>query len=272
MVSKMGNKFFELRGKLDKKTETVIGLVGLFIIMSIWAVATELKLIPQTILPSPFKVLGSYVELHFQDALVRNAGYSLYLNILGYIEAVAISLPIGFAIALIPIVRGLFKKYIDAMRYIPLTATTGLFIAWYGIYTNMKVQFLAFGIMVYLLPVVIQRVEEVEDVYVDTVYTLGASKWQTVKSVFMPAVFAKISDDIRVLVAISWTYIIVAELVNKQGGLGDLIYTSARQSRIDKVFALLLLIIVIGFVQDKIFVTLDKIIFPYKHILKGRGE
>ena len=156
------------------------------------------------------------------------------------------------------------------MRYIPLTATTGLFIAWYGIYTNMKVQFLAFGIIVYLLPVVIQRVDEVEDVYVDTVYTLGATKWQTVKSVFIPAVLSKISDDIRVLVAISWTYIIVAELVNKQGGIGDMIYTSARQSRIDKVFALLLLIIVIGFVQDKIFVFLDKILFPHKETSKGR--
>lgn len=266
----MIKKLFELRGKLDRKSEVVIGIIGLIILIAVWGVVTGAKLIPSTILPAPWKVLASYKELHFEDALVRNAGYSLYLNILGYIEAVAISLPIGFAIGLIPLIRGLFKKYIDAMRYIPLTATTGLFIAWYGIYTNMKVQFLAFGIIVYLLPVVIQRVDEVEDVYVDTVYTLGATKWQTVKSVFIPAVLSKISDDIRVLVAISWTYIIVAELVNKQGGIGDMIYTSARQSRIDKVFALLLLIIVIGFVQDKIFVFLDKILFPHKETSKGR--
>lgn len=268
----MIEKLFELRGALSKKTETVIGIIGLVILLAIWTIITEFKLAPPTILPSPISVLASYKELHFEDALVRNAGYSIYLNILGYIEAIAIAIPIGFAIGLIPLVRGLFKKYVDAFRYIPLTATTGLFIAWFGIDTNMKVQFLAFGIIVYLLPVVIQRVDEVDDVYVDTVFTLGANKSQTIQNVFIPAVFSKISDDIRVLVAISWTYIIVAELVNKTGGIGAMIYTAARQSRIDKVFALLILIVLIGFIQDKIFKEADKLMFPHKYALKGRGE
>jgi NitT/TauT family transport system permease protein len=148
----------------------------------------------------------------------------------------------------------------------PLTALTGLFIAWFGIEDAMKVQFLSFGIVVYLLPVVIQRISEVEKVYVDTIYTMGASKWQTVKEIFVPAVLSRISDDARVLVAISWTYIRVAELINKSaGGIGALCYTAARQSRIDKVFALLLVIVLIGFAQDKLAGWLDKILFPYKY-------
>jgi NitT/TauT family transport system permease protein len=258
-------RFFELRGVLPSKEILLIEAGGFVFFLLVWLLITTFELIPPALLPSPVKVLTSFKELHFEDALVRNALYSIKLNLLGYVEAIAISIPVGFAIGLLPLFRGLFQKYLDTFRFIPLTAVTGLFIAWFGIETDMKVQFLAFGILVYLLPVVIQRIDDVDSVYIDTVTTLGASKWQVIKSVFVPAVLMRVSDDIRVLVAISWTYIIVAELVNKSGGIGALAYTAARQSRIDKVFAILLVIILIGFIQDKLFIRLDKILFPHKY-------
>ncbi|MDO8640755.1 MAG: ABC transporter permease subunit [Nitrosarchaeum sp.] len=257
---------FELRGILDKKSNFIIEIVGFISILILWILITSMNLIPASIFPSPLKVITSFKELHFEDFLVTNAIYSIKLNFLGYIEAVLISILIGFPIGLFPVFRSLFSRYVNASRFIPLTAITGVFIAWFGIETNMKVQFLAFGIIVYMLPVIVQRIDEVENVYLQTAKTLGASRWQMIRSVFMPSVFAKISDDIRVLVAISWTYIIVAELVNRSGGIGAIAYTAARQSRIDKVFAVLLVIILIGFVQDRIFIYLDKKLFPYKHI------
>ena len=216
--------------------------------------------------PQPWKVLSSFSELHFEDALIRNLIYSIKLNFLGYFEAVLISIPLGFLLGLFPLFRGLFNKPIDALRFVPLTAVVGLFIVWFGIGDAMKIHFLAFGIVVYLLPVVIQRISEVLPVYQQTVKTLGATKWQTVKSVFIPDVISKVFVDIRVLVAISWTYIIVAELVNKNGGVGALAYTAARQSRIDKVFAVLVVIILVGFLQDLFLRKLEKLFFPYKFL------
>jgi len=260
-----------LRGELSAKLSTTVQLVGLAIILGLWSLASGLELIPLSLLPTPWSVLSSFAELHFKDALIRNIFYSVKINLLGYMQALAVAIPAGFIVGLLPVCRELFRKYIDATRYLPLTALTGLFIAWFGIEDTMKVQFLAFGIVVYLLPVVMQRINEVEKVYVDTIYTLGATKWQTIKEIFIPAVLSKISDDARVLVAISWTYIIVAELINKSaGGIGALCYTAARQSRIDKVFALLVVIVLIGFVQDKLAGILDKMLFPHKHT--GAGE
>jgi NitT/TauT family transport system permease protein len=256
---------FELRGKLRRKTVTIIEIAGFVALFLLWFIITKFKLLPETIFPSPWSVVTSFKELHFKDYLIANVGYSVKLNLLGYFEAVIVAVLVGFPIGLFPFFRGLFSRYINASRFIPLTAVTGVFIAWFGIDTNMKVQFLAFGIIVYLLPVVIQRIDEVEEVYVQTAFTLGAKKWQTITSVFFPAVFARLSDDIRVLVAISWTYIIVAELVNRTGGVGALAYTAARQSRIDKVFAVLLVIVLIGFIQDRLFVWLDKKLFRFKY-------
>lgn len=258
-------EFFELRGTLKKDISTTIFWSGLIFLTLIWWAITQFTKISATLLPSPWAVLSSFKELHYQDALVRNTFYSIKLNILGYLEAVIIAVPIGFCIGLFPLFREMFRKHLDAIRFIPLTAVTGLFIAWFGIEDNMKIQFLAFGIIVYLLPVVVQRVQEVDDVYVQTVQTLSTHKWHIIKKVFIPAVLSKVFDDIRVLVAISWTYIIIAEAINRSGGIGSLAYLCGRQSRVDKVFALLVVILLIGIVQDKIFLMLDKIFFPSKY-------
>jgi len=248
------------------KNSLVLSLIGLIGILTIWSLLTLTGWVGKSILPDPVSVLTSFKELHFNDLLVRNTLYSIKLNIFGYVESIAVSLLLGFIIGLFPVVKGITSRYVDAIRFIPLTAVTGLFIAWFGIETNMKVQFLAFGIMVYLLPVVVQRIADVDEIYLQTAYTLGANKWQIFKSVYWPFVTSKIFDDIRVLTAISWTYIIVAELVNKTGGVGALIFTAARQSRLDKVFAVLFVIVIIGILQDKLFKWLDQKLFPFKHV------
>ncbi|WP_298544643.1 ABC transporter permease subunit [uncultured Aquimarina sp.] len=221
------------------------------------------------LLPSPIKVIKAFPDLNQNDDVIGNTFYSIKLNFLGYLVAILVSIPIGFLLGLIPLFRGLFSQIINSYRFIPLTAVTGIFIMWLGLGSDMKVSFLAFGIIVYLIPVVIQRIDEVQNVYLNTVFTLGATSWQTIRTVYMPYVFSKIIDDIRVLTAISWTYITIVEMLNKGGGIGELIWTAKRQSRIDKAFAILIIIVVIGILQDRLFVMIDRILFPYKHINKG---
>lgn len=261
-------KYFELRGDLTKVEKLVISLVGLLFVFLLWYLTTTFGWVEETIVPSPGKVVSSFSELHSQDFLIINAYESIKLNFWGYIKAILWSLPIGFVIGLFPFFRALLSSYVNAARFLPLSALVGMFILWFGIETSMKVNFLAFGIMVYLIPVVVQRIDEINKTYIDMIYTLGANKWQTIRTIFIPGVLSKISDDIRVLVAISWTYIIIAEMVNKEGGIGSMIFTAARQSRVDKVFAILLVIIFIGFIQDKIFKFLDRKLFPHKYINK----
>ncbi|MCF8237161.1 MAG: ABC transporter permease subunit [Saprospiraceae bacterium] len=222
--------------------------------------------VSSAILPHPLRVLTSFGDLYRDNEIVKNTFHSLGINLAGYLEAILISIPLGFLIGLIPFFRGGFQRQVESIRYIPLTAVTGLFIVWFGVGTDMKVHFLAFGIMIYLLPVVIQRIDEVEDVYLKTVYTLGANAWQTIRTVYIPSVLSRLSDDIRVLTAISWTYIIVAENIDSsQGGIGALIWrVGQRQGRMDKVFALLFLIILIGVIQDRLFSRADRSLFPFK--------
>ena len=266
-------------GSVDKKTSAIIALIGLVVLLTVWYFLTLTgEIIPNKILPNPVKVILSYGELYTDYDLSTNVWYSVKLNIYGYLMAILLALPIGFVIGMFPIARSLFSQYIDAVRFLPLTAITGIFIAWFGIGFDMKVYFLSFGILIYLLPVIVQRISELQNpsnnkdyVYLQTITTLGATNWQKFRHVYFPYVTEKISEDIRVLTAISWTYIIVAELLNKEGGIGAMIYTLGRQSRTPEVFALLFLIILIGFMQDRLFKLLDQLLFPSKYNYeKGR--
>jgi NitT/TauT family transport system permease protein len=302
---------FKLRGTLTKTQEWILGVLGVVLLLVFWAVIANLKseqkpeykrVTPESvvgmskttidslerideisrknatefetiypILPPPNKVLTAFGGLFKNDNIGFHTKRSVWLNLQGYFWAILIALPIGLVIGLFPLFRGLFSKQVDATRFLPLTALTGLFITWYGTGDKMKVAFLAVGIIVYLLPVVVQRVDEVADIHLKMAFTLSANAWQTIRTVYLPSVFSKITDDIRVLTAISWTYIIIAELLNQKGGLGALIYLKARQGHLDKVFAILIIIIIIGVLQDRIFLYLDKMISPHKYFKVKSG-
>lgn len=293
---------FELRGSVTKSQRVIFGILGFLLLLGLWMIMSSGAdpIIENGILPKPFSlcdtqmvdktyvntkgetiteqvekrnnsVLCAFGDLYRDSGLFKNLCLSLGFNIGGYIKALLWSLPIAFLIGLFPLFNAMFQSQIDAYRFIPLTAVTGIFLATFGIGSALKVNFLAFGIMIYLVPVIIQRIKEVDDVYVKTVYTLGATKWQTIRSVYIPAVLSKLSDDVRVLTAISWTYIIVAEGIGDEGGLGSLIYKAGkRMGRPDKVFAILIIFILIGLVQDRIFVYLDKKFFPHKYQVKDQ--
>lgn len=261
-------EWMALRGTLNRRQRLILGLSGLGLILGTWHVLTTGAdpILRPAILPNPWRVIGAYRDLYFDNDLVRNTCRSVGINIAGYMEALLIALPLGFLIGLLPVFRGAFQRPVESIRFVPLTAVTGLFIVWFGVGTSMKVHFLAFGILIYLLPVIIQRIDDVQEVFLRTVYTLGASPWQTIRTVYWPAVVSKLSDDVRVLTAISWTYIIVAENIDStQGGLGASIWrVGQRQGRMDKVFALLILIILIGVVQDRLLKRADQSLFPFK--------
>lgn len=262
---------FKLAGELNGKQKKILTVVGLLIFLGIWSILTlgASPIIPKAIFPDPIRVFKAFGELYQKNDLVRNLSKSIGLNFGGYIKAVAYAIPIGFLIGLVPFFRGAFQKLIDAIRFLPLTALTGLFIIWFGIHAEQKINFLAFGIFIYLLPIVIQRIDEVDDVYVKTVHTLGAGYWGTIFTVYLPYVISKLSDDIRILTAISWTYIIVAETSADQGGIGSLIYKAGqRLGRVDITIACLIIIMLVGVFQDRTFAYLDRKLFPYKYQLK----
>lgn len=273
----MKNELLKMGGEISKRTEIIVGIIGFVVLMCLWYLITlNGSIVPSKILPNPVDVVQSYPSLISDSDLFGNMWYTIKLNLLGYFYALIIAIPLGFLIGLFPLTKALFNKYIDALRYLPLPAISGIFIAMLGLGFDMKASFLAFGILIYILPVIVQRINELQNpandkdyVYIQTIKTLGATGWQKFRYVYWPYVTQKISTDIINLTAISYTYIVIAEVLNKDGGIGALINTMSRQSRTAEMYALLFLIIFIGVCQDIILRKADTILFPSKYNKKG---
>lgn len=271
VIMEIIKKLFRFAGDVDKKTSLAVNILGWVLLVFFWWLIPTLGWIKPTILPSPIDVIGCFKTLFVERNLLYNTGYSIFINLGGYLQAMSLAIPLGFLVGLIPFFRHLVSKQIEAIRFTPLPATTGIFMALFGLGLGVKVEFLAFGIFVYLLPAITQRIKDIETddhlkALKQTMWTLNASPWMTLKHFYIPSVLSRFSMDIINLVAVSWTYIVIAEMVNAQGGLGSMIYmATSRGSHVDQLYAVLLLIIFIGFVQDKLLKLLDKKLFKFKY-------
>ena len=251
--------------KFNPKNLRLLQLAGWIILFIVWYAVTNLGWINNHVMPTPQKTWQSFLEMKSDDNLLDNILFSIRINLMGYLKCILAAIVIGFAIGLFPKIRKMFSQQINALRFVPITALMGIFIAISGLTIDTKINFLAFGIWVYLVPVVVQRIDEVSEVHLQMMKTLGASFWQTVRYVTWPSVIARLSDDIRILVGISWTYIIVAELAGIQGGVGSLIFLGERQSNVGKVYAVIFIIIIIGIIQDALFKLIDRVLFRFKY-------
>jgi NitT/TauT family transport system permease protein len=228
-----------------------------------WCALTYGGLIPSVILPSPTEVLRAFPRLHFEEALVQSAAKSFYRVTMGFLLSGAVAIPLGLVMGTFPRVKHFLAPLIDPLRFLPISALVPLFIVWFGIEETMKIMLLFVGTFVYLLPLVVEAVEKVDDVYLQTAATLGATRWQTVYHVLIPGSLPSIGEALRVMNGIGWTYVILAEVVNPGLGLGALITIAGKRSHVDWIFAGIIVILLIGVLTDQVIRLINERLFKW---------
>ena len=220
-------RLFKFGGDSDFGTVTnvIISLIGAVIIIMGWHCISAYDVVPSNILPDPFKVIGSIPTLISENHLFANIWYTVKLNLSCYVYAILFSFPIGFLIALYPINNILFGKYINSVRFIPLPSITGIFLAIFGLTFGMKVWFLTVAIIIYIIPSVVNKVNDLQNpanekdnVYLQTAQTIGMTSWQKFRYVYFPYVTGGVVDSCIDLLAISYSYVVIAEMIYKKVG------------------------------------------------------
>jgi len=254
----------DVREQLTNQRVRTLALAGVATFFGLWCTLTYGGIVPAIILPSPTAVLKALPTLHFEEALVRSALWSLYRVTMGFVLAALLAIPLGLLMGTFPPIKAFFAPILDPLRFLPISALVPLTIVWFGIDETQKIVFLFLGTVVYLLPLVVEAVEEVDEVYLHTATTLGATRGQLVRHVLIPGSLPAIGEALRVMNGIGWTYVILAEVINAPYGLGALITVAAKRSHVDQIFALVIVILIIGVVTDQIIRLLNKALFTWK--------
>jgi len=260
----MAREILGLRTNLSQGTSFALGLVSPIAVLGAWCGLTYGGFAPPDFLPSPTEVvrgvLQLFIEYDLWDAILvssRRIGIAFLL-------ASAVAVPLGVLMGSFEAINRIFEPVVSPLRYMPISAFIPLLILWFGIYEKQKIAFLFLGVFVYLLPVVVTAIQAVPEELVQTALTLGASKFQVIRTVLVPAALPEICDSFRVMNAISWTYVILAEAVNPEHGLGYMVELARTHQKASWSFAGLFVIGGIGLLTDSAIRLFWNVAFRWK--------
>lgn len=262
-----------IRGRVPRGVSIIFGLIPIaLMILSWWLVtrgAPEERVLSPTILPSPVEVVSSLRDLVTTSdpdnrSLFDHIGISLRRVGLGFVLALALVIPLGILMGALGSVRSAFDPLMTASGYIPIATLVPLTMSWFGLDEIQKVVFLAMAFGIYLLPLVISAIDAVPDVYLRTAYTLGAGRRHVIFRVLVPVALPRIWQSMRLAFGIGWTYLVLAEVVVKAGGLGDLIDTARRRAMSGRVYLVIVIITLIAWAADLFWARLGDLLFPYQ--------
>ncbi len=266
LVVRLGH--FRVRKEVSNKAG--LGLTCAFVglvLVSWWFLTRggtiEDRILPPLILPSPLEVLEAFPPLHFDQGLVRSALTSFMRVTLGFSLAAIVALPLGIYMATFPPVAAFFRPLSLVGAYVPIVVFVPLTLAWFGLSETQKVGFLFIGCFVALLPLVIKEIASVPAAYLDVAMTKGASQWQLVRHVLFPVAQADIWQHLRGVYGVGWGWIILAEVVNAERGLGYLISISERRGHTAAIFAVIIVIVAIAIACDQLWKLGGQLLFPY---------
>lgn len=232
-------------------------------LVALWCILTYGGLVEPLFLPSPTAIAKSGVEMTADGSLLENAGASLYVIVTGWALAVVAGVPTGILMGSFKAVEALIEPVIDFVRYLPVSALIPLLILYIGIGTAEKVAVIFIGTFFQLVLLVADVSAHVPREQIDVSYTLGASRAQVIRRVLLPATLPGVMDTLRITMGWAWTYLVVAELVSADRGLGYLILNSMRGLFTDRIFVGLFAIGGLGLAFDLLFKWLHRRLLPW---------
>jgi len=223
---------------------------------------------PSKGLPSPEETFASFPSLWFERELTRNFVVTLRRLALGFGLAAVVGVPLGVLCGCFSRVKAFFLPITLFGRNIPIAALIPLSFSLFGIGELQKVLFIFIACVAFIISDTARAVMDVGTYYVDTAYTLGASRRQIILKVLVPLAMPSVFNSLRLLFGLAFGYIMLAEIVKlggEVGGVGDLIITSQRLGQREPIILILLLIPVVALLIDQLLFWIQRELFPYRY-------
>lgn len=260
----------EIRKETTRTTQIVLAIASLLAVAGLWVLLTIWNILPPFSLPRPMGVAKAFVGLWAEYDLLGNVAQSWWRIFQAFMWCAVVAIPLGLLMGAFRWVHDLINPVTAPMRSMPITAFLPVFLAVFGMDELMKVAFLWFGMFFYLLAVVTEEVDKVDNVLLETAYTLGANKLQVLWLMFRSS-FPAIFSSFRILYDIGWTYVILAEMVNSRKGVGYMIEAARKVLDFDRVYAGIIAIGIAAFLFRWLLVEIERQLFHGRRPAAKKG-
>lgn len=256
-------RWWVIRGELPRAAIWGLAAAGLIVPLLIWWGYTALGLANPMFMPGPDAVLARVGRWWSEEGLLTDIGISVYRVMTGFLASALIALPLGLYIGTYRPVQAFLEPLTDFIRYMPAVAFIPLVMLWVGIDEGSKILIIFIGTFFQMVLMVAEDVRRVPMAQIEAVQTMGANRSEIVKLVVLPSARPALLDTLRITCGWAWTYLVVAELVAANSGLGYAILKAQRYMHTDKIFAGIILIGIIGLLTDQAFRWLGRAAFPW---------
>jgi NitT/TauT family transport system permease protein len=234
-----------------------------------------LKIVPQgkpanpVYLPAPHEVIRAGMrdfsaevpdgELTMGDRYRK----SLRVIFMGFLWACVVGIPLGILCGVFDFFSKLFEPFVDFFRYMPAPTFSTLLVAVLLAGDAPKVALVFIGTVFQMVLVVSKTTRLLDPSLLEAAQTLGAKPRQMITRVVIPGILPNLYNDLRILLGWAWTWLVIAELIGVKSGLTEFIETQGRFRNFDRVFPVIILIGVTGFVMDQLLSWLHGLLFPW---------
>lgn len=275
-TNQVRRKWFRLRAGVPRWQTALASLACVTLVLFSWWFVTrgeaESRAVSPLALPSPAETWDRLPEVWDSENeslhLLYNTGVTLRRVVLGFGLATLVGVPLGIFAGCFRRVEAFLLPLIVFGRNIPIAALTALTFLIFGIDEKQKVMFIFIACVAFIVADSAQAIKDVAQRYVDTAYTLGANRWQTIRKVLVPLALPYICNSLRLLFGLAFGYIMLAEVIKSGdgvGGLGKMIEVAQRRGIREYVYIIVLVIPVVAWTIDLCLYFLQCCLFPYRY-------
>ena len=243
----------------------LISTISFIVLLIIWLIISYGMQVKEIFLPSPLSVLKAFRDMYFVEGIMEDLWASLSRILGGFILAMLIAIPLGMLMGISGTASAMFEPLISFIRYMPASAFIPMFIIWFGLGEIEKMAVIFYGTFFYLTLMVMDVAKNVDETLIEASKTLGFNKFQLFTKVIFRASMPGIVDALRTCFGAAWTYLIIAEIVGADSGLGYMIQNSSRYLKTNRMFVGIITIGLLGLISDKLFELFSKKVFAYQN-------
>jgi len=247
---------------------TWISLTTIAVLLFIWWLFTTMGWVKPLFLPSPQAVLAKFFsvwESGFTGSpLWEHIAVSAGRVFGAFILATAVGVPLGLAMGMSRVVRGIFDPPIEIYRPVPPLAYLPLMIIWFGIGEASKVGLIFLSVFA---PVTLAARAGVRSAAIEQIhaaYSFGATRWQVLSHVILPSALPEILTAMRIGIGMGWTTLVAAEMVAATKGIGYMVLSASQFLQTGIVIMGIVVIAAIAYLFDLLMRWFERRVVPWK--------
>jgi taurine transport system permease protein len=253
---------------LGEGSSVILSLWSIAALLALWFVATEAEWVRPLFLPRPEAIWSAFWQAVAGDldshTLAVHFLWSMYRVFSAFLLAVVIGIPVGIAMGVSRIARGIFDPPIEFYRPLPPLAYLPLMIIWFGIGEQAKIMLLFLAIFAPVALSARAGVKSISQEQIQAALSMGATRTQVIRHVIVPGAMPEILVGLRIGMGVGWTTLVAAEMVAADAGLGKMVYNASNFLRTDVVILGIIAIGFVAYVFELLMRWLERALVPWK--------